>query len=62
MTIGPGRIERAIAATFFAQPSMTFTVEELVVIAYPGLNRIEKKHRVAVRRAANKVAVREWWG
>jgi hypothetical protein len=61
MTIGPGRIERAIAATFFANPSMTYTVEELVAIAYPGVSRVEKKHRVVVARAANKVAARECW-
>ena len=62
MTIGPGRNERAIAATFLANPSMTYTVDELVAIAYPTVKRIEKKHRVAVRRAAKKVATREWWG
>jgi hypothetical protein len=40
---------------------MTFTVEELAALAYPGVNCVEKKHRVAVRRAADKVAAREWW-
>jgi len=61
MSFGPGRIERAIAATFFVNPSMTYTVDELVAITYPSVNRIEKRHRVTVRRAANKVAAREWW-
>jgi len=40
---------------------MTYTVEELVAIAYPGVSRVEKKHRVVVARAASKVAAREWW-
>jgi hypothetical protein len=59
---GPGRIERAIIEAFTANPSMTFTVDDLAAIAYPGLNRIEKKHRVAVLRAADKVAAQLWWG
>ena len=42
--------------------SATFTVEELGPICYPGLNRVEKKHRVAIIRAADNVAERMWWG
>jgi hypothetical protein len=62
MSKGPGRIERAILAVFAANPSMTFTVDDLTAIAYPGLDRVEKKHRVAVARAARKVAPPAWWG
>ena len=61
MSKGPGKIERAIEAAFMAAPSATFSVEELGPIAYPGINRVEKRHRVAILRAANKVAVRLWW-
>jgi len=61
MSRGPGHIERAIEEVFTANPSETFTVDELVAITYPGTNRIEKKHRVAVIRAADKVAARLWW-
>ena len=61
MTIGPGRVERAIARTIYDAPSLTFSVEELVAIAYPGINRVEKKHRVVVRRAAKKVGDRARW-
>jgi hypothetical protein len=61
MSRGPGRIERAIEETFTANPSETFTVDELVATAYPGTDEIEKKHRVAVIRAADKVAARLWW-
>jgi hypothetical protein len=61
MSRGPGRIERAISDVFEANPSMTYGVEDLAAIAYPGVNRIEKKHRVAVIRAANRVAAKLWW-
>ncbi len=61
MSRGPGVIERAVEAAFASNPSGTFTVEELAVLAYPGLNRVEKKHRVAVIRAADKVATRCGW-
>ncbi|MGY4496959.1 hypothetical protein ACVWYH_000886 [Bradyrhizobium sp. GM24.11] len=62
MSKGPGRIQRAIEAAFAKSPSDTFTVEELGPIAYPGLNRIEKKHRVAILRAAYAALERTGWG
>ena len=62
MSKGPGKIERAIADAFARQPSATFSVEDLGPICYPGLNQVEKKHRVAIIRAADKVAARMWWG
>jgi hypothetical protein len=46
---------------FARSPSETFTVEELGPIAYPGLNRVEKKHRVAVLRAAYAGCRRTGW-
>ena len=61
MSRGPGAIERAIEAAFTSNPSSTYSVEELAVIAYPGLNRVERKHRVAVLRAAEKAAARCGW-
>lgn len=62
MSCGFGKIERAIADAFARQPSATFTVEDLGPICYPGLNKVEKKHRVAIIRAADNVAARMWWG
>jgi hypothetical protein len=62
MSRGPGRVERAIEAAFTACPDKAFTVEALIAIAFRGVNRIEKKHRVSVLRAARKVAVRLQWG
>jgi hypothetical protein len=61
MSRGPGRIERAIEAAFVARPGDYFTVAALTIIAYPGLNEPQKKHRVLIIRAADKVAARLWW-
>lgn len=61
MSLGPGKIERAIEAAFRGSPRATFSVAELLPHAYPGVNRIEKKHRVAILRAADKVAARLGW-
>ena len=61
MSRGPGKIERAIEAAFADTPDDIFMVEDLVALAYPGVNRIEKKHRVAVLRAAAKVCGRTDW-
>jgi hypothetical protein len=62
MSKGPGKLERAIADAFARDPSATFSVEDLGPICYPGLNKVEKKHRVAIIRAADNVAARMWWG
>ncbi len=61
MSKGPGRVERAITNAFTNNPSKTFSTGDLGPIAYPGVNRIEKKHRVAILRAADKVAQRLGW-
>lgn len=61
MSRGPGRIERAIEEAFVSNSSKTFSVEELCLVAYPGINRLEKKHRVATLRAAHKPARRLGW-
>lgn len=62
MSRGPGRIERAVAAAFEAEGDRAFTTDELCTLAYTGLNRVEKKHRVAVIRSAANVCAKmpEW--
>jgi hypothetical protein len=55
MSKGPGRVERAIIAAFKAEPDRAFTTEELALAVYAGLNRAEKKHRVAVLRAMRRL-------
>jgi hypothetical protein len=56
MSKGAGRIERAIVEAFVAEPDNAFTVEDLCDCVYRGVNRVEKKHRVAVLRAMKKMA------
>ena len=58
MSRGPGRIERAIEAAFDAEPDNAFNIEDLCERVYHGLNRVEKKHRVAVLRAMRAVVRR----
>jgi hypothetical protein len=54
MSRGPGRIERAIRALLDANPDRAFTTDELCEHCYPVV-AIEKKHMVAVLRAAMNV-------
>jgi hypothetical protein len=58
MSRGPGRIERAIAAILDGEADNAFTTEDLCERVYSGVNRVEKKHRVAVLRAANRLVKR----
>jgi hypothetical protein len=57
MSRGPGKIERVVEQTL-RDTDRSFLLDELAMIAYPGINRPEKKHSVAVLRAINKVADR----
>ena len=66
MSRGLGRIEQAILAAFTAEPDNAFTVGELCERIYPDCERIDpdyscvdKKHRVAVIRAAQSLS-RRW--
>jgi hypothetical protein len=58
MSKGPGRVSRAIEAALDAEPDNAFTVEDLCDRVYRGINRVEKKHRVAVLRAAKAIVAR----
>src|SRR4051812_5760539 len=58
MSKGPGRLERAILAAVEAEPHSAFTVADLCDRVYRGINRIEKKHRVAVARAMKNAVKR----
>jgi hypothetical protein len=55
---GPGHVARTIEAILIAEPDNAFTVDDLCDRVYRGINRIEKKHRVSVMRAAKSVAKR----
>jgi hypothetical protein len=55
MSRGHGKVQRAILAAFAAEPDNAFLLSELCERVYPGLRRIEKKHRNAVARAAKAI-------
>jgi hypothetical protein len=52
MSKGPGHVERAIDLAFAADAGTALSVDELCRRIYRGIDRVEKKHRVAVLRAA----------
>lgn len=58
MSRGPGKIERAIDAIFRDRPDNAYSVEDLIDSIYSGVNRIEKKHRVSIIRAAKSVCAK----
>jgi hypothetical protein len=60
MSRGPGRVEKTIEKAFIERPSATFSTDDLIILVYPGVE-VEKKHRVAVLRAADRVAARLHW-
>jgi hypothetical protein len=63
MSKGAGRIERLVEH-ILKDTDRSFTIEEICRLAWPDVASIEKKHRVAVLRAAKSVRKRlgllEW--
>jgi hypothetical protein len=55
MSRGHGKVQRAILAAFAAEPDNAFLLSELCERIYSDRNRIEKKHRNAVARAAKAI-------
>ena len=55
MSKGLGHVQRAVIATFAAEPGSRFTVGELAALVYPG-QPIEKKHTEAVNRVLRNLA------
>jgi len=58
MSRGPGRVSRAIEAALKAEADNAFDIEDLCDRVYRGINRVEKKHRVSVLRAAKAIVAR----
>jgi hypothetical protein len=56
--LGPEHIERVIESAFIDNPDSAFTTDELCRLVYPGLRRIERKHRAAVVPVAKKISER----
>jgi hypothetical protein len=63
MSRGPGHIQRVILALTEGDPhgDGAWTLSQICEQAYPGINRPEKKHRVAVARALRKMTLPETW-
>jgi hypothetical protein len=61
MSKGPGRVQRAILALIAANPNGAWTTEDLCRAAYPGVNRVEKKHRLSALRALRTMALPGMW-
>lgn len=55
MSKGPGRIERAIRELFSTNPTEAFTTDDLIAVVFPRVQDADKKHRVSVLRAAQRV-------
>lgn len=60
MSKGPGRIEQAILQAF-AVSGVSYTVEDLFYLAYPEAPSMERKHRVAIKRACANICARTGW-
>jgi hypothetical protein len=61
MSKGPGRAQRAILALIAGNPDGAWTTDELCREVYAGINRVEKKHRVAVLRALRTMTLPGMW-
>jgi hypothetical protein len=61
MSRGPGRIQQVILSLIESDEDGAWTVGEICGRVYRGINRIEKKHRVAVSRALRKMVIPESW-
>jgi hypothetical protein len=64
MSKGPGHIQRSILALIDSDPDHgdgAWTLGQICEHVYPGINRVEKKHRVAVARALRKMTLPEPW-
>jgi hypothetical protein len=61
MSRGPGKIQRAIEAAFRAEPENALLLSELCERVYRGVNRVEKKHRIAAARAARRIPWLDCW-
>ncbi len=61
MSRGLGHIQRSILAVLETDIDGAWTVSQICERVYPGIDRIEKKHRVAVARAIRKMVLPGTW-
>lgn len=60
MSRGAGRVQRIIEEAF-SVPEKSYTLLDLFRYAYPEAECLEKKHQVAIKRAAAKVCLKTGW-
>jgi len=61
MSRGPGKRQAAIEALMTPDYDDIYVLEDFAAAAFPGLNRMEKKHAVATARAAKAACERCGW-
>ena len=61
MSRGPRNIERKVMEIFTNNPNQFFGVGKLCSMIWPGINRVEHKHRVSVIRAAERITNKSNW-
>ena len=61
MSRGAGHIQRTILVLIETDADGAWTLGQICHHVYAGINRIEKKHRVAVARALRKMTLPEPW-
>ena len=60
MSRGAGRVEQAILHLFSVN-GQSYTVEDLFHHAYSDAPQLERKHRVAIKRAASNACLKTGW-
>ncbi len=62
MSRGHGKVKRAILDLMANEPDGAWTIDELCKAVYQSINRVKKKHKVAVLRAGHKIMMQspEW--
>ncbi len=61
MSRGAGKVQTAILSLIASDDDGAWTTTDVCEAVYRGVNRIEKKHRVAVSRAIRTMALPEPW-
>ncbi|KWV61123.1 hypothetical protein AS156_25745 [Bradyrhizobium macuxiense] len=61
MSKGPGRIGQLILSLIATEPHGAWCTTDICQLAYPGITRVEKKHRVAVARTLRTMKLPGTW-
>lgn len=61
MSKGPGKIAWLILSLIESDPDGAWLLSDICKRAYPGINRVDKKHRVAVARTLRTMKLPGTW-